>query len=223
MDNTAKHFMLISVVENAITTKFFDNLAEAQLQMMTEFSEAEDCDLQDCSDHTYNDDECGYDQYSAVVWDGHNHDNYSWKIVPVPSSSEENTMSYFLDSIGASPDSFDVPDGEGDRWNVRLSNGQNIVVRRCDDVWQVDTQRFFNEDHAVNYLKKLIAEKLTGKRIKFRQSRIPEICGVNGAACRNPGKCNFMLRMDCPIADAFFAEKDGVEIMYATQTVNKED
>lgn len=38
------------------------------------------------------------------------------------------------------------------------------------------------------------------------------ICGY---ACRFPGKCNSALCSDCPVAEAFFAERDGVELVYA--------
>lgn len=67
--------------------------------------------------------------------------------------------------------------------------------------------------NALNYLKKLVAEKLTGKRILLHKKREkPDICGY---ACRFPGKCNSALCSDCPVAEAFFAERDGVELVYA--------
>lgn len=59
----------------------------------------------------------------------------------------------------------------------------------------------------------LVAEKLTGKRIILHKKREkPDICGY---ACRFPGKCNSALCSDCPVAEAFFAERDGVELVYA--------
>ena len=82
--------------------------------------------------------------------------------------------------------------------------------------WRVGTQIFDNEAYAVGYLKQLIAEKVTGKRIILHAKQdVPEICGVNGAACRCPGKCNSMICTACPVAEKFFADRDGVELVYA--------
>ena len=38
---------------------------------------------------------------------------------------------------------------------------------------------------------------------------------MNGAACRCPGKCNSMICTACPVAEKFFADRDGVELVYA--------
>lgn len=62
-------------------------------------------------------------------------------------------------------------------------------------------------------LELLPAEKLTGKRILLHKKREkPDICGY---ACRFSGECNRALCSDCPVAEAFFAERDGVELVYA--------
>lgn len=82
--------------------------------------------------------------------------------------------------------------------------------------WRVGTHIFDNEAYAVGYLKQLIAEKVTGKRVILHAKQdVPEICGVNGAACRCPGKCNSMICTSCPVAEKFFADRDGVELVYA--------
>lgn len=79
--------------------------------------------------------------------------------------------------------------------------------------WKVDSQVFDTDNYALNYLKKLVAEKLTGKRILLRKKREkPDICGY---ACRFPGECNRALCSECPVAEAFFAERDGVGLVYA--------
>lgn len=105
---------------------------------------------------------------------------------------------------------------------IHLSNGKEIEVenRPVYDgkpwAWRVGTQIFDNEAYAVGYLKQLIAEKLTGKRIILHSKQdIPEICGVDGAACRCHGRCNSMLCTACPVAEKFFADRDGVELVYA--------
>lgn len=65
-------------------------------------------------------------------------------------------------------------------------------------------------------LKRIVSEKLTGKRIILHaKGQVPEICGVDGRACRCPGKCNSGLCYQCPVADKFFADRDGVELIYA--------
>lgn len=105
---------------------------------------------------------------------------------------------------------------------IHLSNGKEIEVenRPVYDgkpwAWRVGTQIFDNEAYAVGYLKQLIAEKLTGKRIILHSKQdIPEICGVDGAACRCHGRCNSMICTACPVAEKFFADRDGVELVYA--------
>lgn len=107
-------------------------------------------------------------------------------------------------------------------FEIRLVNGQTITVKKDVEYnksiwkWKVDTQIFSKNESAEIYLKKLIAEKLTGIRIINRKKgSIPEICGIEGKACRNPQKCNTMLCTYCPIAEQFFAEKDGVKLIYA--------
>lgn len=111
----------------------------------------------------------------------------------------------------------------GKLWRVCLSNGKSFnvlkeAVRRDGIIWpwKVDTQYFDTEEHAIQYLRKLIAEKLTGKRIIYHSKRkVPDICGVDGAACRHSGECNTALCMGCPVAEKFFADRDGVELIYA--------
>ena len=109
-----------------------------------------------------------------------------------------------------------------DKYIIRLSNGkQNEVVEHpklngTTWAWRVDSQYFSKDSHALSYLKRLVNEKLTGTRIIYhKKMNVPELCGVDGAACRCPGECNRALCMDCPVAEAFFAERDGVKLVYA--------
>lgn len=104
---------------------------------------------------------------------------------------------------------------------IRLSNGEQIKVIEQPVYngeiweWKVDTQYFSKEEYALRYLKRLISEKLTGIRVLYHEKReAPDICG-SGRACRHPGKCNTALCSDCPVAEAFFAERDGVKVVYA--------
>ena len=81
--------------------------------------------------------------------------------------------------------------------------------------WKEKTQFFDHDCWAKKYLLRLIDEKKTGIRKIYHKRRIPpEICGFEGRACRSPGKCNTMLCTDCPIAEDFFAERDGVVLQY---------
>ena len=112
-------------------------------------------------------------------------------------------------------------------YRIDLSNGKRIDIVKDIEYngsiweWKIDTQIFSKDEYAKDYLKKLIAEKLTGIRIIYHEERkAPDICGVNGTACRHPGKCNTMLCSDCPVAYKFFAERDGVELVYAIKGVD---
>lgn len=112
-----------------------------------------------------------------------------------------------------------VKQRSGEEIATQLSNGKEIEVTERPvhngNVWdwKVDSQVFDTDNYALNYLKKLVAEKLTGKRILLHKKREkPDICGY---ACRFPGECNRALCSDCPVAEAFFAERDGVELVYA--------
>lgn len=126
--------------------------------------------------------------------------------------------SYLTESLHASAD------GDGKHFKIVLSNGKSFSVEReaiseGSDVvwdWKIDTQYFNDGNYARTYLDRLIAEKLTGKRVIYREKKpVPEICGIEGAACRSPGKCNTMLCSNCPVAENFFADRDGVELVYA--------
>lgn len=55
-----------------------------------------------------------------------------------------------------------------DRYIIHLSNGKEIEVTEHPVHngnmwdWKIDSQVFDTDDYALNYLKKLVAEKLTG-------------------------------------------------------------
>lgn len=110
---------------------------------------------------------------------------------------------------------------------VHLSNGKEIRVEKDAEyvnetekkstwMWKIDEQFFDKDEYALNYLKKLLVERLTGKRIILHSKRnAPDICGVDGCACRARGKCNTALCSYCSVAEKFFADRDGVELVYA--------
>ena len=106
-------------------------------------------------------------------------------------------------------------------WKVTDRKGWSIMVvrdpfyRDTEFRWKVDTQYFSHEKWAVNYLERIIQEKRTGIRVIDHPKRqVPNICGVNGSGCRSPGKCNTALCQDCPVAEEFFAKRDGVTLKY---------
>lgn len=104
---------------------------------------------------------------------------------------------------------------------IHLSNGKNIVVVEKPEhngniwAWKVDSQYFSKTRYAKNYLERLVEEKMTGIRVISHDMRnVPDICGVEGRACRRPGECNLALCDSCPVAEAFFAKRDGVKLIY---------
>ena len=108
------------------------------------------------------------------------------------------------------------------KYIIHLSNGKTIEVEKdpeCNGeiwVWRVDGSIFSKDEYAFDHLKTVVYEKLTGKRIIYHSKReVPDICGVNGAACRAKGKCNTALCSFCPVAEKFEADRDGVELIYA--------
>lgn len=107
-------------------------------------------------------------------------------------------------------------------YSIPLSNGKEIkiiehpILNGSEWDWKVDSQYFSVDKFACKYLKRLISEELTGKRIIYRaKGTCPDICGTDGSACRAPGECNRALCDRCPVAEAFFAERDGAELIYA--------
>lgn len=108
---------------------------------------------------------------------------------------------------------------------LTLSNGQTISIWRharyegTGDVWawKVDTQYFDSSASAWKYLNRCIQEKLTGQRVLLKKYNAPDICGIDGSACRSPEKRNTALCQNCPVAEKFRAEQDGVEVVYAVE------
>lgn len=109
-----------------------------------------------------------------------------------------------------------------DLYVINLSNGRCIFIEKNPFhngeywAWRVDDQIFSNDEHALEYLRKLVAEKLTGIRvINHRRYDVPDICGVDGRRCRAKNECNRALCDYCPVAEEFFAKRDGVKLVYA--------
>lgn len=104
---------------------------------------------------------------------------------------------------------------------LNLANGKHIEVCYVPDGKhpgfdiRIDNQYFSCKDYADIYLTRLIYEKLTGRRIITHAKReVPQICGINGAACRNKA-CTSALCNRCPIAEEHFAQMDRAELIYA--------
>lgn len=77
--------------------------------------------------------------------------------------------------------------------------------------WLVDGQYFDSDRFAAKYLLRRIEEIRTGVRtFDHEKQAVPDICGVEGRACRHPNACNSALCSHCPVAEEFFAKKDGI-------------
>lgn len=78
--------------------------------------------------------------------------------------------------------------------------------------WKIDTQFFENNEWAVRYLMQRIQEKTTGIRyIKHKKGTVPSICQH---ICRHPEQCNTLLCSGCPIAEVFWAKREGINMLY---------
>lgn len=77
--------------------------------------------------------------------------------------------------------------------------------------WLVDGQYFDSDKFAAKYLLRRIEEIRTGIRtFDHEKQAVPDICGVEGRACRHPNACNSALCSHCPVAEEFFAKRDGI-------------
>ena len=131
-----------------------------------------------------------------------------------------------LDFLGELPAKIETNRSTGEKkFRVSLTTGskddiiirKNVVMSGITFKWFVEDQAFSKSSYAKRYLKQLIIERVSGYRVLMRKRQsIPEICGVGGSACRAPNKCNTNLCSSCcPIAENFFATRDGVNIRYA--------
>lgn len=103
---------------------------------------------------------------------------------------------------------------------VSLCNNTSIRIEKNveynGNIWgyKIETQYFDREKDALYYLHNLIIEKMTGIRFILHVKReVPTICST-ADGCRHKGHCNTALCYDCPIAEQFFAERDGVSLVY---------
>lgn len=128
-------------------------------------------------------------------------------------------MEYILMDMGAERITDDL-------YVFHLSNGKMLEAERLShnngreyDLWMLGGTPIEDiGDRRIlrKVVERRLMEQYTGKRILLRKKgKIPEICGVDGRACRAPGECNRALCSYCPIADKFFADRDGVEMVYA--------
>ena len=76
-----KKYMLISVCDRAISTEQFDTLQEAQETMHREMVEYGKVPNDIFGAKEYEDDECGFGEWSAYANDGLYHADYDWLIV----------------------------------------------------------------------------------------------------------------------------------------------
>ena len=106
---------------------------------------------------------------------------------------------------------------------IRLINGSVITVETNVETckgkyeYRIDGYTFNNSFYARDFLHTLIREKISGIRyIYHRKREAPEICG-HGKACRAEGECDRGLCTECPVAEQFFAECDGVKLEYVVE------
>ncbi len=106
---------------------------------------------------------------------------------------------------------------------IRLINGEVITVETGVEIseikWDyiINGYKFNNLFYARDYLHTLICEKMSGIRhIYHRKGDAPQLCGY-GKACRSKGECDTALCTDCPVAEQFFAERDGVKLEYVVK------
>ena len=103
-------------------------------------------------------------------------------------------------------------------YKVKTASGHEIMVWEDLQVngqvydWRIEDQYFTSFGYAKNYLYRRMQELETGVRfIPHKKCEVPEICGVDGAACRAPGACNRAICSHCPVAEGFWAEHDGIK------------
>ena len=112
--------------------------------------------------------------------------------------------------------------GEVKEWEIHVY--KDAIYPDSESVWdwKVDTQFFSQDNYAEKYLRRLVSEKETGIRIINRSKReVPDICGDGTLGCRHPNQCNTMLCSNCPVAEAFFAKRDGVILQYISEDITK--
>lgn len=127
-------------------------------------------------------------------------------------------MEYILESMGAERISDDL-------YVFHLTNGRMLEAKRLShddgdyDLWEIGNTPLadLGDDHILRkFIERRLMEQYTGQRILPRKKgKVPEICGIEGRACRAKGECNRALCMWCPVADKFFADRDGLELVYA--------
>lgn len=107
---------------------------------------------------------------------------------------------------------------ENNIFEIKLRNGDKIKVQKISkNEYIINESKYsFSFNTAHRYIRTLIQEKETGIRYIYHpKGTPPEICGVNGSACRNL-ECNSALCNCCPIAEQYFANKDNVRLEYLT-------
>ena len=134
------------------------------------------------------------------------------------------TMAQVLNAYGEKADknlwSIQVKDvAKGDANATRLISVASDVLYHAEGEeagtsrwkWLVDGQYFDSDKFAAKYLLRRIEEIRTGIRtFDHEKQAVPDICGVEGRACRHPNACNSALCSHCPVAEEFFAKRDGI-------------
>ena len=147
------------------------------------------------------------------------------------------TMAQVLNAYGEKADknlwSVRVKDAaKGDSNATRLISVASDVIYHEDSEetgtsrwkWLVDGQHFDSDKFAAKYLLRRIEEIRTGVRtFDHEKQAVPDICGVEGRACRHPNACNSALCSHCPVAEKFFAKRDGILSLKYKDTNNQKD
>lgn len=113
----------------------------------------------------------------------------------------------------------EYPLEKGSVVTIHLSNGSTITVEKEPTyketvwAWRVDGSVFSRDTFAEHHLQQRIQEKLTHTRVLMRPRYTrPNICGN---ICPHPEHDRALCNV-CPVKDDVEAQKDGLQLIYAT-------
>ena len=139
------------------------------------------------------------------------------------SINGEITMEQYLEVYGYQSEEhwgIDMIRFDGSRRIIIVEKDARMPDTQSRWAWKVcgnNPQYFSSGNTTVKYLMKYMEEQRTGIRVIPRAKRaVPALCGINGRSCRHPGRCNTALCSECPVAEKFFAKRDGLKLVYVS-------